>query len=177
MNANINLLLRTDKESLKKKKEIRILNLAAAVSLIGVGLISLSLFIWIQIINPGAIKREQENVLKGVSQFQNRQVKLFVLNNRIENIDKILKMRKDLIKTMNGLLAKIPSELSVDDFEVDDKSVIIAGQSKSLFAIGEFIDNLTNMVHNKEIIKSLTLSSLALDVSTNAYRISVMSEL
>jgi len=177
MSANINLLLRTDEESSKRKKRIKILNFAAVASLMGVGLISLSLFILIQVINPKSFRKEQEDVLMKISQFQSRQVKLIVLNNRIENIDKILKIKKDLSKTMSSLLTKIPSKLSIDDFEVDDKSVTITGQSKSLFAIGEFINNLTDMVRNKEIIKSLTLNSLILDEGRNTYQISIKSDL
>lgn len=177
MNANINLLLHTDEESLKRKRRIKILNFVAVAALLGVGLISLSLFILIQAANSESIKKQQEDVLGKASQFQSRQAKLFILNNRVENIEKILKIRKDIAKTMRGLLTKIPGNLSIDDFEVDDKSVIITGQSKSLSAIGEFINNLTDMVHKKEIIKSLTLNSLSLDEGKNVYQISVKSEL
>ena len=177
MSTNINLLLRTDEESLKQKRRIKILNFTAVASLIGVGLISLGIFILIQIVNPESLKKEQEDMLGRISQFQNRQVKLFVLNNRVENIEKILKIRKDLSKAMNGLLAKIPSNFSIDTFEIDDKMVIIAGQSNSLFTIGEFINNLTDMVHNKEIIKSLMLNSLVMDEGKNTYQISVKSEM
>lgn len=177
MNANINLILRTDEQSSKRKKRIKILNFIAFASLIGIGLVSLSIFILIQAINLSSVKKAQEDVLQKMSQFQNRQAKLFVLNNRVENIGKILETRKDLSKTMNGLLAKIPGQLSVDNFEVDDKSVIISGQSRSLSVIGEFINNLTDMVRKKEIIKSLTLSSLILDENRNTYQVSVKSEL
>lgn len=177
MNTNINLLIPTDEDSLKRKRRIKIFKFVAAASLMGVGLISLGIFIMISAVNLGSIKKEQEDIMAKISQFQSRQAKLFVLNNRIENIEKILKIRKDLSKTMNDLLGKIPNQLSVDDFEVDDKLVIITGQSKSLRAIGEFISNLTDMVRKKEVIKSLMLSSLTLDESKNAYRISIKSEL
>lgn len=177
MSADINLLLRTDEESLKRKRRIKILKFAAIASLIGVGSISLVIFILIQVFNPASIKKEQADVLTKISRLQSRQAKLFVLNDRVENIDKILKTRKDLTKTMNGLLVKIPNQLSIDDLEVNDKSVIISGQSKSLFAIGEFINSLTDMVRNKEIIKSLTLNSLILNESKNVYQISVRAEL
>ncbi|MDP2585381.1 MAG: hypothetical protein Q8P29_00715 [Candidatus Levybacteria bacterium] len=177
MSANINLLLRTDEESLKQKRRIKILNFTAVASLIGIGLISLGIFILIQVVNPKSLKKEQEDVLGRISQFQSRQVKLFVLNNRVENIEKILKVRRDISKTMNGLLERMPSGLSVEDFVIDDKLVIVVGQSKSLYTIGEFVNNLTDMVKKKEIIKSLTLSSLSFDESKNAYQISVKSEL
>lgn len=177
MSTDINLLLPRDEESLKRKKRIKILNLTGAASLLGVGLISLAIFILIQAIDPSGVRKEQDDVLRRLSQFQSRQVKLFVLNNRIENIDKILKIRKDLSKTTSGILAKIPRDLSVDNFEADDKLVAITGQSRSLLAIGEFINNLTDMVRKKEIIKSLTLNSLILDENRNVYQVSIKSEL
>lgn len=177
MSANINLLLHTNEESLRQKERIKILNFAAVASLIVVGLISLIIFILTQVVNLPSIKREQEDVLRKTSQFQSRQAKLFVLNNRIENVDRILKVRKDLSKTTRDLLAKIPSQLSIDDFEVNDDSLIITGQSRSLSIIGEFINNLTDMVRRKEIIKSLTINSLILDAGKNTYQVSIKSEL
>ena len=78
---------------------------------------------------------------------------------------------------MSSLLTRVPVDLSVTDFELDDKSVIITGQSKSLFTIGEFINNLADMVRKKEIIKSLTLTSLSLNDVVGAYEVSVKSEL
>lgn len=176
MSTNINLLLHADEKSLKQKKRIKILNLAAVVSLVSVGLISLSIFILTQAINSSSVRKDQEDISRLMSQFQDRQAKLFVLNNRIENISKILKIKKDLSKITGSLLVKIPSSMSIDNFEVNDKSIIITGQSKSLSVIGEFINNFTDMVRKKEIIKSLTLNSLALDLSKNAYQISIKSE-
>lgn len=177
MNANINLLLRTDEESLRRKKRIKIFNFAAGISLISVGLISLFIFISIKAADSSSIRDEQEIVLKKLSQFQDRQAKLFILNDRAENIDKILKIRKDISVTMNSLLTKVPDSLSIDNFQADEKSVVITGQSRSLSAIGEFINNLTEMVRRKEIIKSLTLNSLVLDEGKNAYRVSISSEI
>jgi len=177
MSTDINFLLKTDEESLKRRKRIKILNAIAIISLIIVVSISLGIFVLIQAANPLSIKNEQNVVLGKISQFQTRQAKLFAVNDRIENIDKILKIRKDLSNTMNELLAKVPSGMSINDFEIDDKSVIISGRSNSLYAIGEFINNLSNMAYQKGIIKSLTLNSLSLDLSSNTYQVSIKSDL
>jgi hypothetical protein len=177
MSANINLLLRTDEESLKRKKRIKILNFIATVSLVSVCLISICIFIAVNIINIGVIKKKWNNAQAQMLQFQGRQSKLFVLNNRIENVDKILKTRKDFAKVANSLIAKMPSQFSIDNLRIDDKSVIISGQSMSLSAIGELINNLTDMARKKEIIKSLTLSSLVLDPGRGVYQISIKSQL
>lgn len=177
MNTNINLLLRADEEALKRKKRAKTLNFISITFLVGVGGISFLIFLLIQIINPAGIKKEQNDIIEKISQVQNKQAKLFILNNRIDNIEKILQQRKDLAKVTNSLLTKTPSRLFIEDLEVDDKSVVMTASSTSLSAIGELINNLTDMVHKKEIISSLTLSTLVFDESKNSYQVSIRSEL
>ena len=115
MNTNINLLLRTDEETLKRQKRVKTLNFIAIMFLVGVGAISLFLFLLIQITNSPGIKKEQNDIIEKISQFQNVGAKLFILNNRIDNIEKVLEKRIDLSKVTSGLLAKIPGQLSIDD--------------------------------------------------------------
>ena len=177
MGKDINLLLRIDEESLKRKKRIKILNLIAFMLLIGVGVISLIIFLLIQLTNTPSIKKEQDDILIKISQLNNRKAKLFILGNRINNIQEILGKRRDLSKTMSTILEKIPNELSIGGLEIDDKVISLTAQSTSLFAIGEFINNLTDMVSKKEVISSLTLDSLVFDESKNSYQVSVRSEL
>ena len=176
MNTNINLLLRTDEETLRRRKRVKALNFVALMFLAAIGGISLIIFLLIQIINPSAILREQNNIIKKISQFQNKQTKLFILNDRVENIEKILAKRKDLARITNVMLAKTPSRLFIEDLEVDDKTVIMTAYSTSLSAIGELINNLTDMVHKKEIINSLTLNTLVFDEGKNSYQVSVKAQ-
>ena len=78
---------------------------------------------------------------------------------------------------MSELLTKIPADVSVSSFIIDDKSVTVRGESKSLSPIAELISNLSDMVYKKEIIKSLTLNSLALNTSGNAFEVTIKSDL
>ena len=177
MSTNINLLLLKEEELSRKKKKIKILNNIAFGALLGVGLLSVSIFLISQFIVSSSIQKNQKEMEELIAKYQYQQASLYVLNDRVESILKILKTRKDLSKVASTLLAKVPNNFSIENFEVDNKSVIFTGQSKSLFAIGKFIDDLTNMVREKESIKSLVLNSLALDVGKNIYRVSLKSEL
>lgn len=177
MNANINLLLHANEDVLRREKKLKLLNLVAGIFIATVGLVSLAVFILIQIFNPEPIIKQQQEISKQISLLQDRQLKLVILNNRIENIDKILSIRRDLSKATNSLLAKVPSQLSIDNFEIDEKGAVVSGQSGSLSVIGQFIANFTDMVRKKEIIKSLTLTSLTLDEGKNTYLVSIKSEL
>lgn len=177
MNTNINLLLQTDEESLKRQKRARRLNFIAITFLVVVGGISVILFLATQVVNPSAIVREQNVVLEQISKEQNKQAKFFILNNRIDNIEKILQKRLELGKVTNALLAKAPARLFIESLEVDDKQVFMTANSSSLLAIGELINNLTDMVRKKEIISSLTLTTLVFDESKNSYQVSIKSQL
>ena len=73
-------------------------------------------------------------------------------------------------------MAKIPGRLFIEDLEVDDKTVVITAYSTSLSAIGELINNLTETVRKKEIISSLTLSTLVFDEGKNSYQVSLNAQ-
>src|SRR3989344_2278216 len=109
MNTNINLLAHPDEESLKRQKRAKRLNFIAITFLVVVGGISVFLFLMTQIINPSAIVKEQQVVIEEISRSQNKQAKFFILNNRIDNIEKILQKRLELGKVTDALLAKIPT--------------------------------------------------------------------
>lgn len=177
MNTNINLLLHTDEETLRRRKRVKTLNLIAIMLLVGIGGISLFIFLLIQIINPQSIKKEQDAIREKISKLQDKQAKLFVLHNRIDNIEKVLERRIDLSNVIGSLLAKTPGRLFIENLEIDDKVVTMIAQSTSLSAIGEFISNLTDMVREKEIISSLTLNTLIFDDGRNLYQVSIKSEL
>ena len=176
MNTNINLLLQVNEESLKRQKKVKRFYFIAIMFLAVVGGISVLLFLLIQLINPSSIKKDQNAIIEQISKSQNKQAKFFILNNRINNIEKILQRRLELGKVTDSLLAKTPDRLFIEDLEIDDKQVIMTAKSTSLLAIGELINNLTDMVHKKEIIKSLTLTTLVFDESKNSYQVSIKSQ-
>lgn len=184
MSTNINLLLSKENELPKRKKKARILSIIAAFFLTAIAIFSLFTFLAIRSTNLDLIKEEQNETLRKISKFQAKQAKLFILGDRIKNIQEIFAKRKqaiekkqNLAKMTSGLLAAIPQGLTVENLEVNEENILISGSSKSLFTIGEFINNLTNMVYKKEIINSLTLTTLVFKENENIYQVSTKSDL
>lgn len=177
MTTDINLLLPKDGESLARKRKAKALNIAAIMSAFAIGVMSIVIFLLIKAVNPPSIKAEQDDVLRKLSQFQDRQAKLLTVNNRIESISEILDKRRNLSEATNALLKKIPGNLSIGDLEADSKSISMTGQSVSLLPIGELINNLTDMANKKEIINSLTLTSLIFNEDKRVYQVGIKADL
>ncbi len=184
MSADINLLLYKEDELLKRRKRAQILNVIAVIVLTLIGIISLIIFLRIKAIDINSIKKEQDEILRKISKQQTKQAKLFVLNDKLNSIQEIFAKRQETIakkqnltKITSGLLTAIPVSLAVGNLEMDDKIIVLAGSSTSLFTIGELINNLTNMVYKKEIISSLTLTGLIFKETENIYQVSVKAEL
>ena len=177
MNTNINLLLRKDEETLKRQRKIKKLNLLAVSFLIAIGALSLLIFLLIQIINPSSVKKEQDETLRKISAYQTQQAKLLILENRVNNISEILNKRKDLSKVIQTILTKTPDRVFIESLEADGKSVIMTAQSSSLSSIGDFINNLTDMVRKKDLIDALTINALIFDEARNSYQISLTANL
>ena len=176
MNTDINLL-RRDEETLKRQRRVKKLDLLAVGSLIGTGMLSLFIFLLIQNVSPPSMKKEQDETLGKISKLQTRQAKLLILENRVNNISEILDKRKNLSKVTNIILAKTPDRLLIESLEVDVKRVIITAHSSSLSAIGELINNFTDMARKKDLIDTLTINTLIFDESVNSYQISLSANL
>ena len=177
MNTKINLLIKKDEEALRREKRVKVLNILAAISLLLVGVSSVIVFLMIQLVDLKPIKTQQEDVLRKINLLSQKQAKLYILNNRVDKIEEILKDRKDLSHASGVLFSKIPSRVSVESLEINAKSLSLTVSSPSLSSIGELIDNLAGMVKEKEIINSLTINSLVFDVGSNSYNLIVKGDI
>lgn len=177
MNTNINLLLKQDDESLKQQKKVKLSNFIAVIFLIVTGMTSLIVFLLIQLTDVSSIKKKHLDVAGKISDAQDKQARLFILNDRISNILEILDKRHDLSSVMSSILAKTPNNILVENMEIDYNVISMTVHSNSLFTIGEFINNLTDMVRKKDKINSLTLNSLVFDENKNSYTASIKSEM
>lgn len=181
MTTNINLLVQKDEHSLSRDKNIKILNIIAIFSIISIFVVSIIIFVLIQLANPETVRRKQDEVLSEISKYQEKQAKLFVINNRVESIDGILKSRKDFPKLMKGLLGRIPGGIRTTEFEIkfepSDNKVVMSGEADSLLTMAELINNMSELAKRKEFIKSLTLTNLKFNEANKYYEISIKSQL
>lgn len=174
---DINLLVGKDANYLRQKKLLSLARLIAFVSLGIVALFSVIVFFLNSQFSPTLVKREEDAVLQSLSTLGKKQAKLFIVNNRIQNITTVLNSRVDYYKILSLILGKVPTEVSIDRIEVDKKKISLMISSSSLIPINTLINNFVDMVRKKEIITSLVLNSLTLSAKTGRYSISLSASL
>lgn len=177
MNSNINLILPKDKEFVERQKKGKVLNATAVVFPILIGIVSLAVFLITQAINPTAIRRQQDETINEIAKLQDKKIKFFIVKDRLENIDGILKKRINFAENINNILSKTVSGVSLVNLDIDSKKVILTLSSLSLKSLDEFINSLIVMAERKEIIRSLKLDSLTFNEKENEYLVSLSSDL
>lgn len=178
MSSNINFLLNKNSDLVKQKKGLKIIRIASVVVLVVVTLLSIVVFFLNRSLYPASLKKEQESIVQSMNFLRNREAKLTVVNNRIENISSILNERLDYYKVISTLLQKLPDGVFVERIKVDKKTILLSVSSSSLLPISEFINNLIDMAKEKEIISALTLDFLTIDQKTrSSYSVSLTANL
>lgn len=177
MNTNINFILPKDKEFEERQRRKRVINTIALIFPIMVGVVSLATFLITQAINTAGIRKQQGEVISKISQLQDKKIKLFIVKDRLDGIDDLLKKRISFSENIRSLLSKIPSEVIVENLEIDSKEVILIVSSTSLKSIDEFVNSLANMAEKKEVVSSLSLDSLVFEEKDNNYLVALRSEL
>lgn len=177
MNTTINLVVPKGKEFFEQQRKTKIVNVAAISFPILVGIISLILFLATQAINPVSIIKQQDEIVSKIAKLQDRKIKLFIVNERLSNIDGLLKGRRNFADNISTFLSRMPAEVLLDNLEIDNKQILVTVSSDSLLSIDEFINNLILMVEKKEVIHSLFLDSLTFEAGKNSYLLSLKSEL
>lgn len=185
MNKDINLLVVSNKEKEKSRKGLKSLRITAIFSLITVVVFSLIGYYFNQKAYPQDLKNEYDSLLKNISTLHNREAKLAIINNRIENILEILgnktkgksaAKREDYSIIISKLSEKIPDEVKVESLRIDKKTIILSVSANSLQVIDEFINGIITLGKEK-VISVLILDSLTANQEGGSYSLSMTANL
>ena len=99
------------------------------------------------------------------------------MNDRLDNISQLLEGRRNFADNINAILSSIPSEVSLEELEIENNNILLTASSVSLRSIDKFINNLITMAEKKEVIHSLFLDYLTFEGTKNIYSVSLKSEL
>jgi len=176
MNKDINFLATKTSEKAKKKKGLMLVKVIAIFSLIFVALLSVLVYYVNGKIYPQALRSERDSLLRRLSTLHNREAKLAIVSNRIENISELIDKRVDYSKLISKFFEKMPSGIKVDNLRLDKQTILLTISSNSLLPINEFIDGLIELGKEKEI-SVLLLDSLSTSEASSAYSVSLTANL
>lgn len=161
MSKNINLVLKEGAEGLKQKKILKRFRLIAVGSLLLVLLVSLSIYLLINFIfGTSSIEMDKEALSTKLLPLREKEAKLKVVNDRLNNIVLFRGEITDVSRIVNKFLTEIPSGMSIESFEFTEGLVAIQVSSDSLTVVDVFINNLIAIAERKELVGTLILSSL-----------------
>lgn len=175
MNSDINLVSPKDDQSVIEKKRLRIVRNIAYVLAGIVVLFSIIVFIISTSFSNSSIKKQQESAINQLSMLKDKSAKVFVINNRILNIEKVLKQRNDF-SSIESLLQIIPSSVKTNSLNFSEENISLTLISSSLLPLDDLINKYLDKVAKKQIIKNLSINSLNINEKTGNYFLTIKAD-
>lgn len=177
MNNSINLLRTESKGNSKRRKTTYILKIISLIFIFFVGLISIVLFVLNSRISISSVKNEEAVVLQNIAGQKDRLSKYYLLSNRLNGIEEILKERKNYTDVLNALISQIPQDTEVGSLEIDKGDISLSVNSSSLIPINKFLNNMMDLSINKHVIRNMTIESLTIDSKTGKYSLAIKAKI
>ncbi len=177
MSNDINLVSNKDEASLKEKRRLRQVRVIAVVSLVVVALASVLIFIINSQTSLSSIKKDENSTLANISYLNKKAAKLAIVNERLKNISDILQKRKNYTSAINTLLQLMPPGVYTATLELDKNDVFLVANSNSLLSIDKLLNGVIDLSSKKQVIGSVRIESLTVNVKTGNYSISIKTKL
>lgn len=193
MIKDINFLAVKNKSQARRQKGLLIIRVIAVLFLIVLGFSTGLAYYLSSSIYPKSLKKEQDSLTQTLNSLRTKQVKLTVINNRLNTVSEILSKRSSISDKTSGqepegsrkdnyskIISKfsesIPEGVTMDNFKADKDSIILSFSSNSLLPIEILVDNLVALGREK-VISFLTLDSLSLNQGSGTYLLSLKASL
>lgn len=173
MNNGINLISSKKHNLEKQEKIIKIFRRVAYGSLIVVAVISVGLFALNYFSPLPKVSSQEQQVTQTLLAQKSKIAKLLLLRDRLQHVDAIFLQNTSLEKTLTTIILNTPGDVNVDSLGVSSTAVGIVFTSYSLTSMNTFMDFLSNQIAEKTLFKKATISSLALDVKSGKYTLSI----
>ena len=176
MSNNINLI--GDKNQKIRSpllKRLNVLRFFAMLFLFAVSITSTIFFLLIAFSPLPALQQQEQRQLQVLSQFQTVMGRIELINNRVENIDQLLQSRRSLDQLLTLLLSKIPSNVSLEAYQLMPPIVSLTVRSDSLSSIQELSNQI--VAEEGKSFSQVTLSSLAIDPESQEFSMTITASL
>lgn len=159
MSIDINLVNKQTSEGSRdiRLKKIKIISFAV---LIIVASLSVILFLINLRFSVNYVQNQQNRIIQELSAYDKTTSKLFVLNQRLSDINSIKKERKQYQEKTDLLFKKIPGGVKIQDYTIDESGASMNLTSASLLDLDTFLNYLLGLSKSKKI-NSIVLDQLS----------------
>lgn len=113
----------------------------------------------------------EENSIKNKIAASPQKAKILLIQDRLQNIDKIIKSRKDINNKVISILEIIPESANIESVNISDKSLSIVLSSDNLSEYNLLLDKIYAFPKNYNNIKNVTMHSFDFNKKTGKYNL------
>jgi Tfp pilus assembly protein PilN len=154
-------------------KRLQTMRFVAIGMLFIVSVSSVVLFMLVSLSPLPQLQQQEEELKVTLSQSGDDMAKLALLEERTTSIDALLKGRTSYEEILALLQSKLPSNAQITSIRLDQKTLVLTIESRSLNSLDSFLNGLISDVQNKKAFSQVTMTSLANDNIRNDYAMTV----
>ncbi len=177
MSNDINLLSHQSKTRFSQEQILAYSKVAAIICSILTVSLALMLFLLNRDPTLSQLQGQQQTVLAELTILHSKTAKDLIILDRVKRIVQINQQRSSLGQKVTDIQKQLPSGISISSFTLDSKHVNLTITSSSLVPMGTFINNLTQAINNKTLLKQLTIQGIISDEKTGTYLLSITGDL
>ena len=176
MNNNDINLVSTDANHLEKRlHRLKTAKMIAFFCLFTVASVSVIVFLVNFTLPVKTVQQDQEQTLSNISSLSQKMGKYYLINDRATALSDITAKRNDYTTLTNLLLAKLPKELSVTTFNVENGKLEFTVSSTTLVPVKDYIDYVLG-IKNPKIIRNIKNEGIQLTAVEGKYSLSFKAE-
>lgn len=177
MNNGINLLDYKNRIEVQKNNlQYRKLRMVSIGLLFTVSTFSVMIFILIALSPLPQLNNQYKTASFNLSNSIADIVKLGLVSERTENIEKIINKRSSYDKIIENLQRKLPGDVEVESLRVNEKDVSLTVVSSSLLRIDDFLNALLIKDNSSEKLPKIVLTKLTIDSEKNKFLANIKIE-
>lgn len=163
MSKSVNLLPHKTVANRKGTVTILYIRFVSILLVFFLFLSALALFFINTVFSPEAEKKQESIILTNFTSVNSRMVKLFLLRDRLKDIQTIISKRISFDKILDEIRFQVPQNVTIDSLKIDRKEVTLFASSSSLSSLNIFLDNFVEMTNRKKLFRSILLKEIGFD--------------
>lgn len=150
-------------------KRLQVMRALAVFMLFLVSVSAVALFILVALSPLPQLKEQERSLQLTLSGSRTEMGKLALIEERTTAIDTLLSKRKSYQKNLETIESKLPEGVDVTTLRVDESTMVVTVESKSLQLLDTFLSGVIDSVQKKEGFTQVTMNDLAAETIKDTY--------